>query len=378
MNMLRRHWFVISIFLLSIIALAIVVSVWSTSNHLSPDQTTKETIPSFIKTNSVLNQSIEPPSQTTDIRKEQLQDGSTVEFGTHNGPLTPERLKELRSIVTTKPQSSLPSSFSFIHTAQAADIVDSIVVDNQSQMAPNIDAQIKDLFRTRKFIWTEADLSRLSKIIIVQRKEDLGGALGVYDYVLIRGRKGAFKDWKGIIYLWAQTDLGVTLSHEYGHHFTNFWAAHRTQGTWGNVWPADEAGNYYTLRPMPAVCSCNTDACPYQLRIWEILAEDFRATVSEFPDGHIFAEYMCSDGSRKVGLPNNVEVGAYLRALPIPLTPTPEDTDLTIRTTSTTLADPTLLPSITLTPTPTPTTGPCEIPEPARHSIQLGSWYPCK
>lgn len=289
---------------------------------------------------------------------------------------------------------TLPPNLDSYIAYAAGSAADDLIIEDPSGSYPEYVTYLRNLFYQHAWPWTEDDLGDIYKIIIVKDQRDMGGALGLYDNAKVYDASGKLTRWVGIIYIWGGAAVGKVLAHEYGHHFTSYWAAMRTNGAWYNHWPADSAGDYYTLRPLPAQCSCESDTgCEYHLNIWEIIAEDFRTTVTTDPalksTSHLSANEPCPGTTMTVGYPNPVGVPAYLRALPLfsPI-PTPEATLTIAPTVNLTITPvvlsptaiytvtPTSSPTVTLSPTIRPTI-PCPTYESDYKSIKLGVGPPC-
>lgn len=267
--------------------------------------------------------------------------------------------------------------FAVVPHARAASLVDDLVIENQSVSHGALVEYFRELFRNHAWYWTESDLRDLGKIIIVENKSDIG-TKGLYDWTEKYATNGKLMRWIGIIYIWGGGPAGEALAHEYGHHYTSYWAAMRTNGGWNDHWPVDAAGDYYKLRPLPAACSCETaSSCSYRLDPWEIIAEDFRTLVPVDPilssKPHFSISTTCPGTSMKVGTPDPAGTLSYLRTLPLSGNPLPPVVT----------GAPTTIPTVTWFTQPTPTTRvlrltiPCPTSKSDVGSIQLGIGPPC-
>lgn len=280
----------------------------------------------------------EPP----DIRIEQLPDGSRIEYGSYHGRMTPEIEAAMKELVEKEkkkkqPRSHLiyppaPSSLTsvFFPKIFAAGPADSIVFETVSAPQSMVD-YLRSLFTNRIFFWTDRDLAALDRIRIADSQTTLGGAYGLWTFVKHINPDGSFGELRGMIWIWKDGPIEQALIHEYGHHYTNFWGAHRTNGAVLDPtfapWPVNATGDYYQVRPLRDGCHCaslsmdpvtNTPLCPYGNRIWEILAEDYRLTATAFNTGHYFADGTCLPGtSGIVEQPNVPNTAAYMAALPL-------------------------------------------------------------
>lgn len=299
----------------------------------------------------------EPP----DIRVERLPDGSRIEYGSYHGRMTPEREAALKELVEkekkklqlqtnpTGPQSdasntilnvvrpkevfpivSLLEMTKGLPSVYAAGLSDAIVFEVVTAPQSMVD-HLRSLFAARLFYWTDRDLLALDRIHLADSQDTLGGAYGLWDFVRSYNADGSFRDLKGMIWIWKDGPIEQALIHEYGHHYTNYWGAKRTNGavlypTFA-AWPSNIAGDYYQLRPLRDGCHCasfdvdpvtNQPVCPYDNKVWEILAEDYRATATAFNTGHVFANNNCLPGtSGLIGQPDVPNMAAYMAALPL-------------------------------------------------------------
>lgn len=303
----------------------------------------------------------EPP----DIRVEQLPDGSRIEYGSYHGKMSPEVEAEMKKLVEKQKQkilqtiptgtqsdaslrispyrqsawSSITSPFLGIqelhayargwNTVRAAGSADTIVFETVSAPQTTVD-HLRSLFANRIFYWTDRDLTALDRIRVVDSQDTLGGAYGLWTHAKNIQPDGTFTDLVGMIWIWKDGPIEQALIHEYGHHYTNYWGAHRSNGGVLDPvfapWPVNVAGNYYQLRPLRDGCHCasfyidpstNQPVCPYGNRVWEIIAEDYRMTATAFNSGHFFSDSACMSVSGTVGTPDIPGTAAYMAALPL-------------------------------------------------------------